>query len=61
MFELFAPFLVCMLIMPLVVKARVSYAYAHTKKSDTTVATPKKTEKNKKVVPQSAGDSKKTY
>lgn len=50
-----------MLIMPLVVKARVSYAYAHTKKSDTTVATPKKTEKNKKVVPQSAGDSKKTY
>lgn len=50
-----------MLIMPLVVKARVSYAYAHTKKSETTVTIPKKTDKNKKVVPESAADIKKNY
>jgi len=61
MFESFAPFLVCMLIMPLVVKARVSYAYAHTKKSETTVSIPKKTDKNKKVLPESSADTKKNY
>lgn len=53
--------MVCLLIMPLVVKARVSYAYAHTKKSDATVIIPKKTDKKTKVVPESAADAKKTY
>lgn len=32
MFEAFAPFIICLSLMPLIVKARVSYAYAHTVK-----------------------------
>jgi hypothetical protein len=34
LFELFAPFFVCLSLLPLVVKARVQHAYAHTKKTD---------------------------
>jgi hypothetical protein len=34
MFEAFAPFIVCLSLMPFIVKARVSYAYAHTKKRE---------------------------
>lgn len=34
LFEAFAPFIVCLSLMPFIVKARISYAYAHTKKKD---------------------------
>ena len=34
LFEAFGPFIVCLSLMPFIVKARISYAYAHTKKKD---------------------------
>ena len=45
LFEAFAPFIVCLSLMPFIVKARVSYAYAHTKKRDTEPAPRAKTAK----------------
>ena len=43
LFEVFAPFLVCLSLLPLVVKARVQHAYAHTKKTDKVESTPQVT------------------
>lgn len=45
LFEAFAPFIICLSLMPFIVKARVSYAYAHTKKLDAEPAPKKKTSK----------------
>lgn len=45
LFEAFAPFIICLSLMPFIVKARVSYAYAHTKKREPEPAPKAKTAK----------------